>query len=127
MSNVANRQRLDNKVAIITGATGGIGEATARHFLDLGAKVMLVGRSADKLAGTRGRLEAHGEVGESISDAANEAGMAAAVAATLERFDELDILIANAGTEGVLKPIEHFRWRNSKTRCAPTLPASGLR
>ena len=107
MSNVANRQRLDkNKVAIITGATGGIGEATARHFLNLGAKVMLVGRSADKLAGTRGRLEAHGEVGESISDAANEAGMAAAVAATLERFDGLDILIANAGTEGVLKPID---------------------
>ena len=106
MSNVIQRQRLDDKVAIITGATGGIGEATARLFLDLGAKVMLVARSADKLAATRGRLEAHGEVGGSISDAADEAGMAAAVAATLDRFGGLDILIANAGTEGVLKPIE---------------------
>ena len=106
MSNVTHRQRLDDKVAIITGATGGIGEATAKLFLDLGAKVMLVARSADKLAATKGRLEAHGEVGENISDAADEAGMAAAVAATVDRFGGLDILIANAGTEGVLKPIE---------------------
>ena len=67
---------------------------------------MLVGRSADKLAATKGRLEAHGDVGDSISDAADEVGMAAAVAATLDRFGGLDILMANAGTEGVLKPIE---------------------
>ncbi len=57
MSNVTDRQRLDDKVAIITGATGGIGEATAKLFLELGAKVMLVARSAEKLAATMGRLE----------------------------------------------------------------------
>ena len=48
------RKRLDGKVAIITGATGGIGEATAKLFLREGANVMLVGRSADKLKATRG-------------------------------------------------------------------------
>jgi len=106
MSSDIQKQRLDGKVAIITGATGGIGEATAKLFLELGAKVMLVARSADKLAATKSRLEAHGEVGGSLSDAADEAGMAAAVAATLDRFGGLDILIANAGTEGVCKPIE---------------------
>lgn len=106
MGDATDRQRLENKVAIITGATGGIGEATAKLFLDLGAKVMLVARSTDKLAATKARLEPHGEVAGSISDAADEAGMAAAVAATLDRFGGLDILIANAGTEGVLKPIE---------------------
>lgn len=106
MTNLTDKQRLDDKVAIITGATGGIGEATAKLFLDLGAKVMLVARSADKLAATKGRLEAHGEVGESVCDAADEAGVAATVAATLDRFGGLDILIANAGTEGALKPIE---------------------
>ena len=106
MSKATDKQRLDGKVAIITGATGGIGEATAKLFLNLGAKVMLVARSADKLAATKGRLEAHGEVAGSISDAADEAGMAAAVTATLDRFGGLDILVANAGTEGVLKPIE---------------------
>ena len=93
-------------MAIITGATGGIGEATARLFLNLGAKVMLVARSADKLAGTRGRLESLGEVRESVSEAADEAGIAAAVNATLRQFGGLDILVANAGTEGVAKPLE---------------------
>jgi 3alpha(or 20beta)-hydroxysteroid dehydrogenase len=106
MSSLVDRQRLDGKVALITGATGGIGEATAKLFLDLGAKVMLVGRSADKLATTKVRLQAHGDLSTSISDAADEPGMATAVAATLDRFGGLDILIANAGTEGVLKPIE---------------------
>jgi len=43
------RKRLDGKTAIITGATGGIGEATAKRFLDEGANVMLVGRSKEKL------------------------------------------------------------------------------
>lgn len=106
MNSDTQRQRLDGKVAIITGATGGIGEATARLFLNLGAKVMLVARSADKLAGTRGRLESLGEVRESVSEAADEAGIAAAVNATLRQFGGLDILVANAGTEGVAKPLE---------------------
>ena len=52
----ANGKRLSGKVAIITGATGGIGEATAKLFLSHGASVMLVGRSAEKLRETRERL-----------------------------------------------------------------------
>ena len=102
----ADRQRLDGKVAIVTGATGGIGEATAKLFLELGAKVMLVARSPDKLAETKQRLDGHGEFDGAIADSTDEAATAAAVAKTLERFGGLDILIANAGTEGVLKPIE---------------------
>lgn len=101
-----NRQRLDGKVAIITGATGGIGEASARLFLDLGAQVMLVARSVEKLEATKARLEPHGDVAGSLSDATDEEGMSAAVAATVNRFGGLDILIANAGTEGAAKPIE---------------------
>ena len=106
MTGEINKQRLDGKVAIVTGATGGIGEATAKFFLELGAKVMLVARSPDKLAAARSRLEASGDVAESVAEASDESAFAGAVTATLERFGGLDILIANAGTEGVAKPVE---------------------
>jgi len=101
-----SRYRLDGKVAIVTGATGGIGAATATLFLQLGARVMLVARSADKLAATIDRLTPAGEVAGSIAEATDEHAFAAAVAATLDRFGGLDILIANAGTEGSAKPVD---------------------
>ena len=103
-----DKQRLDGKVAIITGATGGIGEATAKLFLELGAKVMLVARSSDKLAETTARLQGLGDVDGAIADSTDEAATAAAVSRTVERFGGIDILIANAGTEGVLKPIDQL-------------------
>jgi 3alpha(or 20beta)-hydroxysteroid dehydrogenase len=101
-----NKQRLDGKVAIVTGATGGIGEATAKLFLELGAKVMLVARSPDKLADTQSRLNSVGDVAGSVAEACDEEAFAAAVAATLDQFGGLDILVANAGTEGAAKPVE---------------------
>lgn len=106
MTDEINKQRLDGKVAIVTGATGGIGEATAKLFLQLGARVMLVARSADKLAATLARLEPHGQAAGSVAEATDETAFAAAVAATIGQFGGLDILIANAGTEGSAKPVD---------------------
>src|SRR5215211_1552686 len=94
------RKRLDGRVAIITGATGGIGEATAKLFLAEGASVMLVGRSADKLKATRERLAVENRQADFVADAGDEGATAAAVAATVEAFGGVDILLANAGTEG---------------------------
>lgn len=102
-----NQKRLDGEVAIITGATGGIGEATAKRFLEEGASVMLVGRSAKKLDETRGRLSGFDNLAVSVADATDEQATAAAIAATVETFGGVDILLANAGTEGVVAPIEH--------------------
>ncbi len=90
------RNRLEGKVAIITGATGGIGEATAKLFLQEGASVMLVGRSKDKLNETRERLGVNTRLAHSVAQAADEEAMAAAVAATVEAFGGVDILLANA-------------------------------
>lgn len=98
--------RLAGKVAIITGATGGIGEATARRFLQEGASVMLVGRSADKLQETRARLNTDTGLAHFVADAADEEATAAAVAATIAAFGGVDILFANAGTEGKVAMIE---------------------
>ena len=100
------RKRLDGKVAVITGATGGIGEATAKLFLDEGASVMLVGRSKEKLKATRERLAVVNNLADFVADAADEEATAAAVAATIDAFGGVDILMANAGTEGNFAPIE---------------------
>jgi NAD(P)-dependent dehydrogenase (short-subunit alcohol dehydrogenase family) len=100
------KKRLDGKVAIITGATGGIGEATAKLFLDEGASVMLVARSADKLKETRDRLAVTSAMAHFVADATDETGMEAAVAATVKAFGGVDILLANAGMEGPVRPIE---------------------
>lgn len=101
-----NGLRLNGKVAIITGATGGIGEATAKLFLDEGAKVMLVGRSAEKLRDTRERLNGGDGLAHFISEAADEKNIAASVAATVKAFGGLDIMFANAGTEGSFKTLD---------------------
>ena len=100
--------KLEGKTAIITGATGGIGEATAKLFLREGANVMLVARSAEKLEATMKRLGAGKNLAQCVADATDEAATAAAVEATMKSFDGIDILFANAGTEGFLKPIETY-------------------
>jgi NAD(P)-dependent dehydrogenase (short-subunit alcohol dehydrogenase family) len=97
-----NLQRLDGKVAIVTGAAGGIGGATASLLLDLGAKVMLTDREGGKLG-----LESE-NCAAMAADCADEPAVEALVAETVERFGKLDILIANAGVEGVLKPLEQL-------------------
>lgn len=97
--------KLTGKTAMITGATGGIGEATAKLFLAEGANVMLVGRSAEKLEETRHRLGEHAGLAHFVADATDEAATAAAVEATVKAWGGLDVMFANAGTEGVATPI----------------------
>ncbi|MFW2404589.1 MAG: SDR family NAD(P)-dependent oxidoreductase, partial [Gammaproteobacteria bacterium] len=69
------------------------------------ADVMLVGRSQDKLAETRERLGHTDKVATFATDAADDAGVRDSVAAAVEAFGGLDILFANAGTEGHVKPL----------------------
>lgn len=87
--------RLENRIVIITGATSGIGEATARRFAAEGASLMLAARSVDK-----GEALAE-ELGDNVvfmkTDVSHEAQMAALVDATVERFGRLDCLFNNAG------------------------------
>lgn len=98
--------KLDGKIALITGATGGIGEATAKLFLREGASVMLVGRSAEKLKTTEGRLGAGAKLATAVADASDETAVASAFQAAISRFGGLDIVMANAGDEGIAAPLE---------------------
>lgn len=95
---------LDGKVAIVTGAAGGIGRASAAAFLAEGASVMLVDRVETDL---RRAAESLGtdRVAWTVGDVASPADTARYVAATIERFGAIDVLFANAGTEGRVAPI----------------------
>jgi NAD(P)-dependent dehydrogenase (short-subunit alcohol dehydrogenase family) len=87
--------RLDGKVAIITGATSGIGEATARRFAEEGAKLVIAGRTSDK--GEALARELGGNVIFQRADVLKEADIAALVDTAQTRFGRLDCLFNNAG------------------------------
>jgi len=97
--------RLEGKVAIVTGATGGIGGATVRKLLDEGASVMLAGRDEGRLAAAAQALDAGDRVATCAGQPAEEGDVAALVEATLERFGRLDAFVANAGSEGKVMPL----------------------
>jgi len=96
---------LSGKRAIITGATGGIGTATARAFLAEGASVLLVARTESRLAALAAELAAGDRVAYCAADIADEAATQRYVADAVERFGGIDILFANAGFEGAIQPL----------------------
>lgn len=87
--------RLEGKVAVITGATSGIGEATARRFAAEGANLVLAGRSVDK--GEQLARELGGHVVFQRADVMLEDDIAALVDTAMSRFGRLDCLFNNAG------------------------------
>ncbi|SFR62195.1 NADP-dependent 3-hydroxy acid dehydrogenase YdfG [Marinobacter daqiaonensis] len=88
-------QRLEGKVAIITGATSGIGEATARRFAEEGATVILAGRTVEK--GEKLAKELGGNAMFQKADVMQEADIAALVDTAKAKFGRLDCLFNNAG------------------------------
>lgn len=92
---------LTGRVALITGASGGIGRVLARRYARSGAKVVLVARRRDELAET-GRLVAEqgADALEVVADIRGEQQCHDVVAAALSRFGRLDILLNNAAVPG---------------------------
>jgi NADP-dependent 3-hydroxy acid dehydrogenase YdfG len=86
---------LAGKVALVTGASSGIGEATALALSAEGAGVAVGARRADRLATLAGKMP--GEVLALDLDVTDQESVRAAVAKTVERFGALDILVNNAG------------------------------
>jgi NADP-dependent 3-hydroxy acid dehydrogenase YdfG len=86
---------MTDKVVLITGASSGIGEATARELASTGAQVMLGARRTDRLEALAAELGDH--VAWSRLDVTDRAGFAAFTAAAEERFGHVDVLINNAG------------------------------
>ena len=89
-------QSLAGKVAIITGASSGIGEAAARLLAQQGCKLTLAARSRRQAASTLA-AELPAETLVVRADMTQPADITAMVERTLERFGRVDILLANAG------------------------------
>ena len=97
--------RLDNKVAIITGASSGIGRATATLFAAEGAKVVVGARRAAELDSLVAEITAAGGKAVALAgDVRSEDYAKALVALAVEKFGKLDIAFNNAGTLGESGP-----------------------
>ncbi|MEM1434160.1 MAG: glucose 1-dehydrogenase [Pseudomonadota bacterium] len=101
--------RLQNKTALITGAAMGLGAGIAQRFAEEGARLMLTDINAVDGAATAERLN-----GSFVPhDVTDEAAWENAVAATLERFGQLDVLVNNAGifSNAPIEETELSQWQ----------------
>jgi rhamnose utilization protein RhaD (predicted bifunctional aldolase and dehydrogenase)/NAD(P)-dependent dehydrogenase (short-subunit alcohol dehydrogenase family) len=90
---------LERHIALVTGAASGIGKATAKELLRLGAHVMLADRDGEGLERTRAELaqKSGPRVVAQLADVSSDDDIAALVAAVVEAFGGLDVLVSNAG------------------------------
>ena len=99
--------RLKGKVAIITGAAGGIGAAAARRFVAEGAKVVMVDLDEKALKKAAKRLDPK-RVELCAADVTQAADTKRYIAAAVKRFGGVDVLLANAGIEGKVSSIVDY-------------------
>ena len=86
------------KVVVITGASSGLGEATARHLAALGASVVLGARRADRIQALADELTANGARALAVAtDVTERAQVQRLVDAAVETYGRVDVLVNNAG------------------------------
>ena len=112
---------LDGRVAIVTGASKGIGRALAVRFAKEGAAVVCAARSADLVKETAALVKkAGGKAIEVVGDLAQEADVQRMVAAGVKAFGKIDTLVNNAGDGGPTKKVEEYTmedWRYTIDSC----------
>jgi 3-oxoacyl-[acyl-carrier protein] reductase len=91
---------LKGRRAVVTGGGSGIGRETARQFLEEGAKVIICGRSEEKLAKARGDLakQTKGDIHAVQADMSKEGDIGRLIDTAVEKLGGVDILVNNAGT-----------------------------
>jgi meso-butanediol dehydrogenase/(S,S)-butanediol dehydrogenase/diacetyl reductase len=93
--------RLDNRVALITGAGSGIGKGIAKVYSEAGAKLFIAGRREANLKAVQSEIEEAGGTCEYVTgDVSSEEGCRSIVEACIKAYGSLDILVNNAGTGG---------------------------
>ena len=89
---------LTDKVAIVTGASRGIGEAIAKQLSSCGAKIILIARNSDQLVAVKEAIISNGGIAESMAgDVSNLNLISEIVTNTIDKWGRIDILVNNAG------------------------------
>jgi NAD(P)-dependent dehydrogenase (short-subunit alcohol dehydrogenase family) len=99
-------KRLEGKSAVITGAASGIGRATSLLFAEHGAKLIVVDRSPEVQATADAINKAGGKATALVKDASSEADVESFIQAAVNEYGKLDIVYANAGISGGLRPYD---------------------
>ena len=100
--------RYAGKVVIVTGASGGIGRATAQRLAAEGASLLLADLAGPGLAESAQQARGTGRVETLAVDVSREDDVARMVASAEQRFGGVDVLVNNAGIEGAVCPIEEY-------------------
>ena len=110
---------LQGKVALITGASQGLGKEIARSYLQAGAEVALFARSQKLIDQTASEILPTGSAGSLLAlagDVTDDPGVAAIVAEVIRRFGRLDILVNNAGIygpKGAIEDVDFAEWKQA--------------
>ena len=98
-------------VVVVTGATSGVGRATARAFADMGAAIGLLARGTDGLEATHAEVESRGASAVAIpTDVADPEAVESAAEAVAQRFDRVDVWVNNA-MASVFSPVHEITAR----------------
>ena len=93
-----NNNNIEGKVVVITGASSGLGESTARHLAELGATVVLGARRVDRIDALARELTANGQLALAVqTDVTDRLQVQRLVDAAIARFGRIDVMINNAG------------------------------
>jgi NAD(P)-dependent dehydrogenase (short-subunit alcohol dehydrogenase family) len=105
---VLDSNRLDGKVALVTGAGGEIGAATVNLMITRGARIVAVDRDKEALQRLRSGLESAADIVVVEGDVTDEGSVAAFAARAREATGRIDIFFNNAGIEGPVRPIAEY-------------------